>query len=74
MISIPRPLLPGWARRERTGGLLPGGGSIISPSTGASLTRSGGQWAYYSFGCLKEHPHVCCKIIKITLSKWLKNS
>ena len=47
MVSIPRPLVSGLTRQNRPGHLLPGGGSIISPTTGPSLTK-GGQRAFYS--------------------------
>ena len=48
MVSIIRPLVSGLTRQNRLGHLLPGEGSIISPTTvGPSLTM-GGQWAFYS--------------------------
>ena len=40
-------LISGGSRQEETGDMLPDVGSIISPSTGASLTR-GAQRDYYS--------------------------
>ena len=61
MISIPRHLISGGIRREQTGG--PGVGSIISPTTGPTLTM-GGQWAYYCWGPWWSIPHVDIKIKK----------
>ena len=61
MISIPRHLIPRRASWEVTGALLPGGGSIISPTTGPSLTR-GGQCNHYSQGAGRSTPHVGVEI------------